>query len=169
MSNLSKFVPHSGTFEWVAPDDVADPMLQTAISHWQQIRRHRPFPARNDLKPQKIARLLPYMVLLKVIDGGKDFEHRIVGDVMVRAFNVPIQNRRFSEIARDAPLLIEQASIPFRRVVDTTAPVAWRQHAGHEDTNIVFTRSEIVLLPLGSGAAVDHVVGFGIHETRAKG
>jgi len=164
MSIAAPFLPQTSIFDWIALDQLRSASLRIGAAYWQSLRGDRLFPARDDLKARDMAGMLPYMSLVKVIDGGADFEHRIVGDVIVRAFSVPIQNRRFSEIARDAPELIEVSLQLFRKPVETRAPVAWRQKTGQEASHTVFTESEIVLLPLGQNQdAVDHIVGFGVH------
>jgi hypothetical protein len=161
-------MPHTSIFDWVELDQLRSAPLRVGVAYWQAIRGNRLFPAREDLKARDIAGILPNMSLVRVIDGGVDFEHRIVGDAMVRAFSVPIQNRRFSEIEWDAPKLIEVSLWLFRKVVETRAPMAWRQRTGQEATHIVFTDSEVVLLPLGqSKDTVDHIVSFGVYESKA--
>jgi hypothetical protein len=168
MPATSAFMPQTSIFDWVGLDQLESAPLRVAAAYWHSIRGPRLFPAREDLKARDMAGILPYMSLVKVIDGGADFEHRIVGDVMVRAFSVPIQNRRFSEIAQEAPELIEVSFMLFRKPLETRAPVAWRQRTGHDAIHTAFTESEIVLLPLGrSPDAIDHIVGFGVHESTA--
>ena len=167
MPAASSFIPKTSIIEWVPLEQLRGEPLRVAAAYWAMIRGERLFPAREDLKAREIAGILPYMSLVRVIDGGADFEHRIVGDVMVRAFSVPIQNRRFSDIAKEAPELIELAARLFRKAVELRRPVAWRQRTGRESTHTIFTDSEILLLPLGqTDAAVDHIVGFGVHEAK---
>lgn len=167
MPAAAPFVPQTSIIEWVALDQLQSDPLRAGLAYWSSVRGERRYPARDDLKAREIAGLLPYMSLLRVIDGGADFEHRIVGDVIVRAFTVPIQNRRFSDIAVEAPELIELSFRLFRQAVELRAPVAWRQRTGREATHTIFTDSEIVLLPLGqTDETVDHIAGFGVHEAK---
>lgn len=167
MPAASPFIPHSSIIEWVPLDHLRGEPLRVAAAYWTMIRGERCFPARDDLRARAMSGILPYMSLVRVIDGGADFEHRIVGDVMVRAFTVPIQNRRFSDIATEAPELIELSFRLFRKAVEQRAPVAWRQRTGREATHTIFTDSEILLLPLGkTDEVVDHILGFGTHEAK---
>lgn len=152
--------PTPTAFEWLTPDSVSATPLKDAVAWWRAARGTRPYPTRQDLHPRQIAGLMPYMSLLKVIGNGADFEHRIVGDVMVQAFAVKIQNRRFSEIAEDAPDFIARCFPLFRMVVETGAPVAWRSITSFDEVTVVVTHGEIVLLPLGHHK-VDHVLAFG--------
>jgi len=158
------------TFEWLGLDQLREAPLRAAVAYWSAIRGDRLFPSRNDLKPRDMGGLLPYMSLVMVIDGGADFEHRIVGDAVVRAFGVPLQNRRFSEIALQAPKLIEVSFSLFRKVVETRAPLAYLQRTQSDTFQIVCTLAEMVLLPLGrSDEAVDHVVAFVARQQAVDG
>jgi hypothetical protein len=162
LDDISSPLPPNATYEWIDPNDLHAEPLRAGVRWWRKARGDRPFPAREDLNPRDIAELLAYMSLLKVIDDGADFEHRIVGDVMVQAFNVRIQNRRFSDIAYEAPEFIERCFEIFRRVVDTGEPRAWRAVEGRDSTAVVFRHSEVVLLPLGH-EKVNHLVAFCCH------
>jgi hypothetical protein len=160
-STAASGLPASTKFTWLTLDMLEAQPTRAGAAYWRSLCRGRRFPSRNDLKPRELASLLPYISLINVIDGGADFVHRIVGDVIVQAFDVPIQHRRFSEIAEDAPNFIARSLPQFRKVVDTGAPVAWSSLSGHDVTNVVFTYGEMLLLPLGSGNTVDHILGIG--------
>lgn len=161
MSCEKLFPSHATTFEWLSLDQLKEKPLRAAANYWSALRDGRLFPSRDDLKPRDMIRILPHMSLVKVIDGGADFEHRIVGDAVVRTFAVPIQKRRFSEIAPQAPQLIDASFWLFRKVVETRAPLAYLQRTQNDTFQIAYTLAEMVLLPLGNrDEAVDHVVGF---------
>lgn len=157
----------NATYEWIDLDSLRSEPLREGARWWRKARGSRPFPAREELKPRQISGLLPYMSLLKVIEGGADFEHRIVGDVMVQAFNVPLQHRRFSDIAPEAPEFIERCFGIFRLVVRSGAPLAWRAVENEETAPLVFRQAEVVLLPLGH-KTVDHLLGFYAHASNAQ-
>lgn len=150
-------------FEWLTPDTVAQAPLKTGVAWWRAARGNRPYPSKQDLHPRQMSSLLPYMSLVKVIDDGADFEHRIVGDVMVQSFTVQLQKRRFSEIAKDAPVFIERCFSFFRMVVETGAPVGWRSSGDYASCRAVISPGEVVLLPLGR-SKVDHILGIGAHS-----
>jgi hypothetical protein len=158
--------PLAPTYNWIDLDDLHSEPLKAGAEWWRAARGSRPFPAREDLKPRQIRGLLPHMSLLKVIDGGADFEHRIVGDVMVQAFNVRLQHRRFSELAHDSPEFIERCFTIFRMVVTSGEPLAWRAVEDGATAPLVFEQAEVVLLPLGH-EKVDHLLGFYCHALSA--
>jgi hypothetical protein len=155
----------STVFEWPKLDELETAPLKMAVEYWQSVRGARLFPSRRELKPRAIASVLPHLALLKVIDGGADFEHRIVGDAQVRAFRVRMQNRRFSEIAAEAPELVSVSKSLFLKVVQTRAPLCWRARTGYDTVDVVFKEVEGVALPLGeTDEAVDYVAAFNTYK-----
>lgn len=159
----SELLPATTNFEWISLDDVENVPSRTGIAIWRALRRDRRYPSRADLSPRRIAGLMQYMSLIQVIDGGKDFENRFVGDAVVRAHDVPIARRRFSEVAQDSPVLIEGLLPVARKVLETGAPLAYRGRTGHDMTHVIYTDFEGVMLPLGdSDGAVDHILYIGV-------
>jgi len=75
------------------------------------------------------------------MDGGADFEHRIVGMRCARVQRA-LQNRRFSEIACK-PKLIEVSFWLFRKVVETHAPLAYLQRTQSDTFKLVYTLAEM--------------------------
>jgi len=148
---------------WLCPAELTQRETRAAYAYWIALKGDRPWPAREDLKLRQMASLVPYMALVKVLDGGADFEHRIVGDAMVCAFSVPIQNRRFSDIAVDAPVLIEGSLALFRKALACREPLAWQQRVLDDSVFINTPYSEMLLLPFGQTAeAIDHIAAFGV-------
>lgn len=160
-------IPPVSLFEFPPVDQLQAAPIRLALDHWRMLRGQRAFPARRDLQFRALAGVLPYMSLLRVIDGGADFEHRFMGDVQVRAFRVKMQNRKFSEIARDAPELIAASRPQFERVVSSRAPLGMRSRSGHEARDVVFTEVEGIFLPFGDAdEAVDHVAVVSAYASR---
>lgn len=165
----SVYLPHGREIVWLDPSALTQNETRAAYHYWNALRGERPWPARAEMKLRHIVSLMPHMALVKVLDGGADFEHRIVGDTMVRAFSVPIQNRRFSEIALDAPVLIEGSMILFGKVVSTGLPVAWQQRVLLDNLRIIASQTEMVLLPFGETTdAVDHIAAFGVQGRQSQ-
>jgi len=163
--NIVTPLPPNTIIEWVTLDEIQCEALRAGTAYWNKLRCGRPWPSRDELNFRDMAKFLPYMALLRVIDGGADFEHRFVGDVMVRAFSVPIQNRRFSEIGVDAPSLIRNSFLIFRRVLQTRAPVFALQRIGHDVREVVYMYGERALLPLGcTSDSIDYVIGLGYNQ-----
>ena len=155
-------------FEMLSLDVVACMPTRRGIAIWRLLRAGRRFPAHSDLKMRDIADIMPYMSLVAVIDGGKDFENRFVGDAVVRAHDVPINHRRFSDVAKDMPTLMQGLLPLFRKVVETGEPLAYRGRTGHDLSHVVYTDFEGVLLPLGQNdEVIDYVLYVGQCELKA--
>jgi hypothetical protein len=164
-----KPLPPNTVIDWITLDAIQSEPLRLGAAYWNRLRGERPWPSRDELSIRDMSRFAHYMSLVQVIDDGADFLHRIVGHAMVCAFSVPIQNRRFSEIAVDAPKLIQNSFLIFRRVLETRAPVTLCQYAGHDIRQMVYMRGERVLLPLGrTSEHIDHILAFGYNETCAE-
>ena len=162
-------VPEQTDFERIALEAVESAPTRRGVAIWRLLRASRRFPAHDDLKLKNITDIMPYMSLIAVVDGGKDFENRYVGDAVVRAHDVPIRHRRFSDVAKDMPALMEGLLPLFRKVVETGEPLAYHGRTGHDMSHVVYTDFEGVLLPLGpSEEAVDYVLYVGKCELKVS-
>ncbi len=163
----AEIVPERTDFEQFSLDAVESVPTRRGIAIWRLLRAGRRFPAHDDLKLRDITDIMPYMSLVAVIDGGKDFENRYVGDAVVRAHDLPIRHRRFSDVAKDMPRLMEELLPLFRKVVETGEPLAYRGRTGQDLSHVVYTDFEGVLLPLGqSDEAIDYILYVGICELK---
>jgi hypothetical protein len=143
----------------VALDGLDSPALKLAAEYWRSRRNGRRFPARADLHPRDMAGILRDMVLVRIIDGGADYEYRIVGDAQAQAYAVPLQGRRISEIAVTAPWFGHIAAITYEHVRRSGEPLILRGRVGREFPEAKFVYHESVFLPLGaSDDAVDHLL-----------
>src|SRR5262249_55294607 len=77
IASLPKGMPQNAS--GIIPLDAIDnPILQQGLAYWHRLRGQRPYPARADLMPRDLSPLLRHVVLLRVLDGGGDYEYRIV-------------------------------------------------------------------------------------------
>lgn len=58
---------------------IAEPELRALYHYWSEKRGTRAYPSRADIQPEEIKRLLPYVLLLDVLDGGRHLRFRLVG------------------------------------------------------------------------------------------
>lgn len=158
----TELLPEKTGFHWLAVDDVANTHSRQGLALWRRLRGTRRFPARGDLNPRDIAAIMHHMSVIKVIDNGADFENRFVGDSVTRAHGIKVAGRRFSDIARDSPILIKRLLPVVEKVVTSGQPVAYSGKTGHDMVHVIYTDFEGVMLPLGeSDAAVDHILYVG--------
>jgi hypothetical protein len=150
-------IPDVTAYQCVSLDQLENPMTRQGAAYWgNRCGGHR-MPARDDINPREVVSALRQMALLKVV--GDDFQYRVVGDGVVRAYSIPLQNRRLSEIGALAPTLAATARGFFSRVVHTAAPFAVRGQFGRDVPQANFTDFEIAYLPLGTDHhTVDHIL-----------
>ncbi|MDE2182405.1 MAG: PAS domain-containing protein [Alphaproteobacteria bacterium] len=147
-------------YEIVRLEDLEDPLVRLGVEHWQTVRGERAYPSRDQIDPKAIARALHRIIILKVIDGGEDFEFAIVGDEVNRAYRVPFARRRLSAISRDLPNSAAFWGTIYRDICRTGKAWAVRMFSGFDgETN--FSHGEAALLPLGPvDGVVDHIITF---------
>jgi hypothetical protein len=164
----TRCIPESSVFNAIPCDDVDSAVLRSGYRYWLSKCGARRFPARDDIRPREIASSLRFVTLVKVEDG--DFIYRIVGDVIVMSFGLPLQNRRLSDLAYDEPGF-DLFVIPLlKQAVEARGPVAVRGKVGRDVLHVNFTHCENLLLPLGpDDDTVDHVLTFSSYVSQPFG
>ncbi len=138
-----------------APRVKSSCIIDQALAYWQRIRAGREMPARPDLNPGDIPKLLPYMILMDVLYDPLDFRYRLVGTEIDRICSRNYKGMRFSELPdKKAPNTIWQHH---REAVETRAPV--RKELSYTGPDGDVRRTEHCLMPFSSdGKTVDQVL-----------
>jgi hypothetical protein len=158
-------IPTNSVFDTIGFDALESPVLKAGYDYWRSRCGTRRFPARADIRPRDIAPMLRHIALMKV--EGDDFIYRIVGDVIVMSFSVPLQNRRLSDLVYDEPGFGTFVIPVMRKVVETGEPIALRGKVGRDVTHANFTDSENLLMPLGpDDQTVDHILSVSSYISR---
>ncbi len=145
--------------------EVDSSVLIDGITMWQSLSGERKFPQRSDVTPRALRTLLRNTTLVRVIDSGKDYEYRIVGDAYVMAHGVSFQNKCLSQIAGLTPGYYAFVKPIYDRVVqegDPVAPRGWIERGGGSAGHVY---CEYVFLPIGE-EAVDHILVFAVYIRR---
>lgn len=145
-------------------DLVESEIVRAGVAYWKRLAGERRFPDRNDLTPRDFRALLRNVVLLRVIDSGRDYEYRIVGDAHVTAHGFCMQGKNLSQLDEYAPgygaILKQLYDNPVRR----RTPLALRGWLSKGEDSSEFLYSESVFLPLGpNDETVDHVLNFSVY------
>lgn len=74
------------------------PRLKEAFAYWQSKCAGRIMPARRDLDPVEVPKLLPYMMLYDVLPSPLDFRYRLIGTEARSILARDYTGRRFSEV-----------------------------------------------------------------------
>jgi hypothetical protein len=152
------------SYSRVPIDHLQSPILHQVKHIWDAKRAGRVYPSRNDLRPHDFASFLRHLSLARVIDGGDDFEMRIIGDEIVQAYGENFTGRTLSSLAD----LIGEAMLgAYQAVRQEGCPILLqgsfeRKHNDH-------FRREVILMPLGMDAQVEFVLSAGVLMPRGSG
>lgn len=153
--------PRETQLHHIEVEDLGNDILRAGLASWQTVCLGRRFPARDDLELRNIASALPHAALIKVLDEGRDYECSVVGDAVIRAYNLPLKKQKVSDLERDAPSFGQRARMLFDQVLLAGHPIAARRIAGHDFPEARFSCAEAVLLPLGpEQTKIDHILAF---------
>jgi hypothetical protein len=146
----------------ISLDMVEAPAVRAGIGYWKRLCGQRKFPSRSEVTPRDILGLLRNAVLLRVLDGGAEYEYRIVGDAHVIAHGFSAQGLTLSQLGIIAPgyetILKSLYDYPVRKGV----PLALRGWISRGESEFIY--SESVFLPLGpDDVTVDHVLNFSVY------
>ncbi len=72
--------------------------MRQGVAYWRALKGTRSYPAATDIRPRDLAPLLRNVVLIKVVDGGLDYEYRIVGGRPCQQPRLFHPGRRVSEV-----------------------------------------------------------------------
>jgi len=126
---------------------------------WNERRGQRRFPARDAISPRDIKDYLARATIMRVIDGGNDFEYLLAGDVLIKSYGSNLQGAKASELAnlREVTDLSALMDVACRPVVAHGAPILVEFKSELYGGAIV--RREALHLPLGDDdGAVDHIL-----------
>ena len=102
--NMSSFIPDSKArlvdtdieMEFLSAPEHADAI--TLHEYWLGKRGGRPFPDRSDISPSDFSRLLPNILIVEVLEGGRDFRFRLYGSSMVAMTGLDRTGEYFSKL-----------------------------------------------------------------------
>ena len=77
--------------------------LTSALAYWERICGDRAMPARGDLDPVEIPRLLPFVMLVDVLTEPLDFKFRLIGTEVQAIIARDLPGKRFSAVPHMAP------------------------------------------------------------------
>ena len=140
------FVPGEG------PEHLA---FNAIFALWNERRGTRRMPERKDIAPRDMVAYLPYIQLFEVIEDGKDFRIRILGTDFMKSLGYDATGQCVSELAD--PVLRARTSAAVCRVVETRGPVR-TTGTPMVKANILYSKIEKILLPLGTGDEVTHIL-----------
>lgn len=148
-------------------EEVGNATLQQGIALWRDIAGEEAFPARSAISARCLKPLLRNTTLVRVIDGGRDYEYRVVGDAYVMAHGTSFQGKKWRDVAAISPGFHAYIKPIYDRVVRTGEPIAtcgWIERGAGSKGQVY---CEYVYLPLGTAqSVVDHILIFAVYLGR---
>lgn len=136
--------------------DIVNPLLRKAVALWTERKGARRFPTRDQMPPRDMAAYLRNTALVRVMDGGQDYEYRVMGDALVQVLGMSFQGLKVSELEQRLPGFAGLLKPTYDLLVHGGEPLAFSGSMDQSPTGRAFSH-ETVLLPLGSDA-VDHIL-----------
>jgi hypothetical protein len=100
-----------------------DHRLDAFFAYWRSKRGERAMPRRADIDPTEMdPRLLPYLLLTEVVDGGARFRFRLVGTEAVASIGSELTGRYVDEV-NESTLYRDYITALYRRVLERRQPV----------------------------------------------
>ena len=113
-----------------------------------------------------LGRYAQFTSLARVVDGGDDYEFRVIGDAHVRAYGTSYQGKRVSDLIADAPRFGKQLKASYDLVRVTGRPYGFRGVIGADIPESRFVWFETAYLPFGFDGAVDHILNAAVYTPR---
>ena len=151
----------------IALSQIDNVTLLEGLALWDRLREDRQYPPRSAMTPRLLKPLLRNTTLLRVINGGEDYEYRIVGDAYVMAHGTSYQGMRWSETGKVSKGFQKFIKPVYDRIVRDGEPVATRGWIERGGSSTGHVYCEYVYLPLGDDAmGVDHILAFAVYIRR---
>ena len=133
--------------------DLHDQRLQRLLEYWDKLRGQTAMPAKAAIDPLDFRYILGYVTLVDVEASPRRYRFRLDGSILVRLSGMDYTGRYLDQL--DMPDYIDFIAAGYDLVVDSGKPYAYRKEGDFDAKSF---DEETLILPLGAGAAVGHLV-----------
>lgn len=145
--------------------ELSSTVATRGLLYWKTLRGELRYPSRKQVNPRDIAPLLRNVLVVRVRDGGEEFEYRVAGDVVVQLHGSWLTNSTTTDLDSHFPGYGRLVRRIYSHIVNSGEPMASRgevQRQTNDGTGAgVLFQHETVFLPLGEhGGPVDHILVF---------
>jgi hypothetical protein len=145
------------------PSQMIEPRLRALHAYWTAKRRGRIMPARPDIDPVEVPRLLSNLMLVTVSGKPPRFGFRLVGTEIVARYGAELTGRDLDNI--DLGTELGSVRSQYEETVREAAPTYCRHEIETKEGK--YLRYERLLLPLSAdGVHVDMLLG-GVYQLPA--
>ena len=117
-----------------------DTRLSNLKALWDRKRGDRVMPARADFDPTDLREHIGSLFLVDVLEGGDDFQYRLIGSAIVDAVGRDVTGKKVSDVFEEPILRLYRHLVQHPTPVRTHGTVEWRQRC--------YLEHECILLPL---------------------
>ncbi len=137
--------------------DVAHPELRFLLVYWNALRGDQDLPRHTQIDPLDMQDALGFIMLLDVMDDGRDFRYRLYGSKVADRSRIDMTGKLLSEF-EIAPLTRGFFIAGYRAVINRRLPLLTEHH---HTPDIAITSTTRLVLPLadGGGAVSRMLVG----------
>ena len=134
-------------------------ILLDVYAYWQSLRSGDSIPYRRDFRPAAIRRLLPYIILVDVLNDPRDFQFRLVGTAFITVTGQELTGRLISEVF--PPQFRMEVFEGWNAIVENGGPNWACGNVWIENKDFISWQG--VALPLrAETGSVDQLVGAGV-------
>jgi hypothetical protein len=142
----------------IAPAGLVQPATRDAYAVWQTQRGARRMPSRADMTPRAMKTFLRFIALAEIVDNGKDFRFRVVGEGIASKQKLSLIGKTLTEVDRMVPGFGTFLRDLYQQTVQQRDALAYRGTYVRKADRHPFTY-EAVIVPLGKdGETPDHVL-----------
>lgn len=166
IADAAPAMPESTRIVEITPEQLQSHEVSAIYAIWQERRGSRPMPAREDMLPRPLGKLLRYISLTRFIPETGDYEVRIVGDAHVEAYGRNSPGERLSTVESVSPQFVAALKYSYDLVRARRAPVGYRGIMGRDVSQARFDWFETLYMPLGSGDDVQFILNASVYRPR---
>jgi hypothetical protein len=146
------WIPEQSSGEIVTQDRLEAPAVRAGVALWMDRKAGARFPC---LPAADMA--LDHAVVIDVLEGGADYQYRIVGAALRGGFGEDFSGRRLSDIIETTPRFGIGLRMLYEMVRTSGEPLFYRGWVGEDLPDAQFVYHESAVLPFGE-AEVAHIL-----------
>jgi hypothetical protein len=134
------------TVSELAPSPIGDARLQEGYAYWRRKAAGRRMPRRADLEPTDIPKLLPHVMLIEVVTGGR-YRYRLIGTENERAHGINATGCFLDEVLK-GPEYKQHVLSLYDKVVSEQRPIYSESLFLSPEMSAIERHTKVLFMPL---------------------